>query len=227
MSASDVLPVKIAKRIAGKCLYSGCGELAIDGSDYCEPHDAHERGRAANRQRRYRQKLADGGLCIAGCGRKVSRKRKQDGSVTPRRCSKCRKVHNEDRRDERAKARVTGIDRGVTGAEIAADETDPRWRVDPGTSWQRFRGKGRRGRLTREEQIDEIDRDRRHARENDAALGRALPLLKLPEVMELPVIQRGAAWREVGQYALSAARAYLGIARALGCDDEIAVDDEA
>lgn len=165
------LPTKIAKRIAGQCLYSGCHEKALDDSDYCGPHDAHERGRAANRQRRHRQKLADAGLCSAGCGRKVPRKRRPDGTVIPRRCRKCRKTHSErmrEIREARGKACVTGIARGVTGDTGADDRTTRSVEAD-GYARTRYHGQPRRGQQPRwqldfqdlDEAVEEIRRARR------------------------------------------------------------------
>lgn len=74
------------------------------------------------------------------------------------------------------------------------------WRVDPGTNWMRFRGKGRRGRLTREEQIDEDIRDAGFAIEELRKFVEKAAVLKRPEIMGLPTIQRDAARREVGQH---------------------------
>lgn len=104
---------------------------------------------------------------------------------------------------------VTGQDGGVTGA-------DPQWRVDPGTNWARFRGKGRRGRLTREEQIDEDIRDVGFAMDELAKLTRALEQLKRPEVMALPPIQREEARRELGLYIGAATRFLDGLADRYG-----------
>lgn len=187
----STLPIRLEKQISGKCCYSGCGEDALDGSDYCGPHDAHERGRDAGKKRRRRQRLADAGFCREGCGRRVPRKRRPDGSVIQRRCSVCKKLHK--------RRRVPGETRGVPG-ESSGEPAKQQWRVDPGTNWMRFRGKGRRGRLTREEQIDEDIRDVGFAHAELEKLARALERLKLPEVMELPAIQREAARRAAGLF---------------------------
>lgn len=83
------LPRKLARRIAGRCCYGACPDPAIDGSDYCAPHDAHERGRDAAKKRRRRLRLAEAGLCRAGCGRKVG-KRIVGGRVVQQECRSCR-----------------------------------------------------------------------------------------------------------------------------------------
>lgn len=184
------LPVKIAKRIAGKCLYSGCDDDAIDGSDHCAPHDAHERGRDAAKKRRRRQRLADQGLCIiAGCGKKVAKRKRPDGTAKLRPCSGCAKDRRAAAKKKRA---VPAIARVVPSKEEI-------WRADPGTEWVRYRGKGRRGRLTIEEQIDEDLRDLRNAMELLHEAHRRLEELKHRNVIELPAIQREEARRIAGE----------------------------
>lgn len=152
----STLPVRLEKQIAGKCLYSGCRADAIDGSDFCDPHDAHERGRAANRQRRHRQKVADAGMCIAGCGRKVARQRGKDGKIKRRRCAVCRKEHRKQVQNARARTRVTGEDRGVTGD--APDLRITREVEGDGYARTRFHGQERRGQQKRH-QLDLQDLD--------------------------------------------------------------------
>lgn len=88
---------------------------------------------------------------------------------------------------------------GGANAE-GVEQKDGIWRADPGTNWMRFRGKGRRGRLTREEQIDEDIRDAGFAIEELRKFVEKAAILKRPDVMNLPSIQRDAARREVGQH---------------------------
>lgn len=194
------VPTRITKRIAGKCLYSGCADEALDGSDYCAPHDAHERGRAATRQLRRRQKLANAGLCISGCGRKIPKRRRPDGTAVCRRCKDCRKAHAAR---ERERTCVTGEPDGVTGTP---SETEGNWRVDPGTDWMRYRGKGRRGRLTRDEQAAEDKRDARWAIAEIEKFITAVDVVMSDAVQELPRIQREAARREAAQFLGTAGR---------------------
>lgn len=153
------IPLKLAKRIRGECCYSGCNDPALDGSDYCAPHDAHERARSTKRQNRHRQKLADAGLCRDGCGRKVGKRHRPDGSIVPRRCGTCRRAHAKKLRDDREKARVTDASMGVTvsdhavsdhAARIAARITSV---VDSADGYARTRMKGgKRGAPSMEEQ---------------------------------------------------------------------------
>lgn len=203
----EKLPTKLAKRISGKCLYSGCGEDALDGSDYCASHDARIKGWKRTSARRRRQDLADRGICIVEqCGKKVGKRKRANGTIQQRRCGACSKAKLAAEREARRERGVDHGDRGVDYVTEATDENDPRFRCDPGTNWSRYRGKGRRGRLTREEQIDEDIRDLRHAIAylHDAA--RRIERLKLPEVMELPTIQRQAAYRTAGEPIGSATR---------------------
>lgn len=107
----DALPARLAKQIAGRCCYGACPLDALDGSDHCPAHDAHERGRGSARQKRRRLRLAERGVCIvAGCGRKVG-KRIRSGRVVLRRCARCGKA---DREAKRKRRRVTGSKRRVT-----------------------------------------------------------------------------------------------------------------
>lgn len=77
--------------LAGVCTYSGCTERALNGSAFCAPHDAKERAWKSGSERRRRQKRADAGLCRDGCGRKVGKRRRPDGTVQQRRCPACQK----------------------------------------------------------------------------------------------------------------------------------------
>lgn len=96
MTASRTLD-RERRLLAGVCAYSsGCGELAVEGSAYCAPHDAHERARGAARKRRQRGRLAAAKRCV-DCGKR-----------TPvLRCTGCRRLQRE--------RRVTGNERRVTG----------------------------------------------------------------------------------------------------------------
>lgn len=213
------LPVRLVKQLNGECCYSGCDDEALDGSDFCAPHDAHERGRAANRQRRHRQRLANAGLCIAGCGRKVARQRGPDRKIRRRRCATCRKAHSKAAQEARKNSCVTGDARGVTGDGA---QTVDKWRPDfdpvTGAEWARYRGKGRRGRLTREEQLDELKRDMLFAIEKAKDCVRSIETLKSPEIQQLPSIQRGAAYREVADLAGQSSRLAESVEDALKGD---------
>lgn len=203
MSRSNSLPVKIAKRIAGRCLYPGCDDDSLDGSDYCDPHDAHERGRDAGKKRRRRQRLADQGMCIVeGCGRKIGKRKRLDGTVQQRRCASCGKAR-------RARTRPKdGVPDGASGVPERHFrlETGPNFRGVGTYQTQRYVGRGHRGRLTREEQIDERIRSVDFAMDELRKFRRALQQLKLPEVLELPKIQREAAGREASFFGEAAVR---------------------
>lgn len=106
------IPAKLARQLAGRCCYGACPDPALDGADYCGPHDAHEKGRDRTRHVRHRQRLADQGLCIvAGCGKKVGKRKRSDGTAMLRRCRGCAKA---DRDTKRARRRVTDDSRRVT-----------------------------------------------------------------------------------------------------------------
>lgn len=208
---SKQLDPRLAKQLAGRCCYSGCREQAADGSDYCAPHDAHERGRDAGKKRRRRQRLADAGQCLTGCGAKVTRRRRPDGTVVPRRCRECRESHAKKCRESRAKkCREDRKDASVPGAVPSVPGAPSNWRTDNsgrnGTEVLRYHGRSRRGRLSREEQLDEDARDARFAVAELEKFIRAVGVLKRTDLQSLPPIQRVEAKRQASLFLGSAGR---------------------
>ncbi len=211
---STLLPITIEKQIARTCTYSGCDDRADDDSEYCGPHEAHERGRKANAARRRRQRLADAGVCIVeGCGRKVPKRKRKNGTVQQRRCGGCGKEH---RAAMRVKSHAPGV--AGMGAGVAGDPSDPLWRVDPGTTWKRFRGKGRRGRLTREEQAAEDKRDAKFAIDAIKDFIGAIDIVMSEAVQALGRIQRDEAKRQAAQHLGSARRFLEDLEERYGAD---------
>lgn len=205
---STQLPTRLAKQIAGDCCYSGCTEKAVDGADYCAPHDAVERSRVALKQRQRRQKLAAQGLCRDGCGRKVKKRRKVGGKFKLVRCGTCKRRRKKADAAERKKQGVSLESAGVPSAPL-----DPHFRIEhdkrperAGQSTVRYVGKSHRGRLSREEQIAEDQRDAQFAIDYLKEFVRALSVLKRGDVLDLPAVQRSAAHREAAQFPSSAAR---------------------
>jgi hypothetical protein len=89
---TENLPRKLVKRIKGECQH--CTEPAVAGSDYCEGHGERERAEDRSRHQERRQELADKGICIAsGCGKKVAREEREDGTFKLKRCKACAKEH--------------------------------------------------------------------------------------------------------------------------------------
>jgi hypothetical protein len=204
------LPAALVKRLSRVCVYSGCADAAAPNSTYCAPHDAHERGRHAVRQKRYRQRLAAAGRCGV-CGDKVKRRRKPDGSWLVQRCKECKQYRKQV---------VTGDDLVVTG-----DSAPKRgiWRTEAdqrperaGQTTTRYVGHARRGRLTFAEQIDERIRDLAFAKQEIDKAARLLSRLKDAQITELPKIQRDAACREAVAPAGFASRILDGVVEELG-----------
>lgn len=203
----STLPTRIAKQIAGQCCYSGCTDKALDGSDYCDPHDAHERGRDANKKRRRRQRLAQAGLCVAGCGRKVPRKRKPDGSVMQRRCNGCKKVLRD--------ARVPDDAGSVPGASSEPDRITHEVEGD-GYARKRFHGQQRRGQQKRwqldlQDLDDAIDRLQRTKR--------GVILAREAEEAGVPRVQRDEIRFEAMSHAAHAGRFVDDVLERNGYDD--------
>ncbi len=148
------LPRKLARRIAGRCCYGACPDPAIDGSDYCAPHDAHERGRDAAKKRRRRLHRSQLGLCADGCGRKVGKRRTKHGHVTLVRCIECANAHRDRQRE-----------RCVPDESAGVPDGEPRTKLEvhkDGYVRERYIGRGVRGQKPRAA----LDADlRRQARE--------------------------------------------------------------
>lgn len=202
---TDVLDLHLRKRLRGTC--RDCASPALEDSNYCDKHDAMARARSRKWINRQRSKRAELGRCADGCGRKVDRRRRQDGSIALTRCPKCKKKRQADQKERREKRRVDGLGCGVDGSP---DGKTGNWRPDydpdTGAEWQRYRGKGRRGRLTYEEQLDEDDRDLAEV-ERLVRRGRiARQRLKDPAIRDLPMVQREEAKRLANEDICRASR---------------------
>lgn len=150
-----------------------CGEDAAPDSDHCQRHTEHRRALDRVGKARRRAKLRKRGRCV-DCKRKSKAYR----------CDAC-------------------LAKSVRQAPVSVGEREEIWRVDPGTTWNRFRGKGRRGRLTREQQREEDKRDARWAiRELEKFIAN---VDELEAADELPPIQRKEA-RKVAAAPLGFAR---------------------
>lgn len=215
----DRLARQLARQLAGRCCYGACAEPAQDG-DYCAPHDAHERGRDAGKKRRRRQRLADQGLCIiAGCDRKVTKRRRPDGKIQQRRCSRCQK---EMRAVARARRSVPDDSRSVPGegADLSsAAPTRGRMKQESGgDKWARTRfvGRDRKGGPTREDKDRDIVKDAEYAAAEIVKFIRAFELARGDEVQALPRVQREAALRLAVDHARYAASFLDDIVEQLG-----------
>lgn len=170
--SANTLPRDLVRKLARECLR--CGQPAAPDSDECAEHEADTRKRKRKSAAKRRARLRKAKRC-RDCGKRSKKLR----------CPRCEK---KNRRVDKITIRV---DKPADGE---------RWRVDPGTNWNRFRGKGRRGRLTREEQIAEDVRDARFAIAEIEKFIEALGVLQHPEVQDLPPIQRAAAKRVPAQF---------------------------
>lgn len=96
-----------ARALAGIC--RDCPEPALDGG-----LGAKCLAVAAAGRKRQRQERADAGVCIeAGCGARIEKALRHDGSAVLRRCKACARRKHKGRRDIRRG--VTGTHAGVTG----------------------------------------------------------------------------------------------------------------
>jgi len=183
---ANTLPLPLERSLALKC--ERCDLDAVKGKRLCQAHLDDKRARE-----------------------KRSAKKRRDQRRRSRRCVDCK------RRCQKRRCRgCWQKSRGVNQNRKGVNNADGNWRVDPGTNWMRFRGKGRRGRLTREEQIDEDIRDAGFAIEELRTYVEKAAVLKRPDVMALPTIQRDAARREVGQHLGFAGRLVDDLAERYG-----------
>lgn len=157
-------------------LCTRCGQPAAEDSDLCTAHLEDSRKRAREGMARARKARRNDRKCV-DCGKASKRYR----------CKKC----------------WTPPSVNKTSASVNKPEI---WRVDPGTTWNRFRGKGRRGRLTREEQAEEDKRDARFAIAEIEKFIANIDVLMSAEVQALPKIQRDEAKRIAAQYLGTAGR---------------------
>ncbi len=119
MSPQPRISPRLIRQLEGRCCYGACPAQAADGSDYCAPHAETEAVRQADNRKRQRQARADVARCIeSGCGRKVDRVRRADGSAVLRRCGTCARAKNVGRRTIRRG--VTDHGAGVTSAVATA-----------------------------------------------------------------------------------------------------------
>lgn len=169
---------KLEKRLRHECLR--CTDQALPDSDFCGPHRDKERKAKRESAQKRRKGFRFAGKCV-DCGRRSKKWR----------CPKC---HRKSRTEKGVERKA----RGVEKREI--------WRNDPGTNWNRYRGKGRRGRLTREEQQAEDERDAKFAiAELEKFIVESRRLVR-PEVLELPRIQREEERRKATLYLGNAGR---------------------
>lgn len=206
------LPRKLARQLAGRCCYGACEDSALDGSDFCAPHDAHERGRKRSRARRRRLRLAEQGVCIvAGCGRRVGKQRGPSGGVVLRRCPACKKAHRKEQRDRR------GVAVDSCGVAVDAPLPSSHWKTETysdGSTRTRYVGRASRGGLSREVMDADLVRLLTEARALLDGFLVHFPSDR-PNLDRLPRVQRTEAWELLASRLTRAARLQLEVAAAL------------
>lgn len=228
MADPDLLDRRTARQLKGECCYGACTDDALEGSDYCAPHDAHERGRAAAKQRSRRLRRANAGVCIGGCGRKVG-KRFVKGRVVQRRCAACSKTHKEAERDRRG---VPGDERGVpvsssSGGHFKVEErATARADGTPHKAHVRYVGRAHRGGPTRAEIDADMLRDARRARSLLLHFEeKGLPILRDIEAQQPTRSQRAEVRILAGDPVGQAFRLAVSIFAAVHPDGKRAVQD--
>lgn len=203
----QAIPRKLSKRLAGECQH--CKEPAIEGSDFCAVHDAHEKGQQRARKARHRLRLAEVGLCIvAGCGAKVGKRLRPDGRPVLRRCKSCGRKHRDESRARRGVTDDAVVYRAeepaTTKLEVGKD----------GATRTRYVPRAGQGAPSREETDRRLLRD---LREGAGHLQRLVTRWPPPrdEIAALPRIQRTEAWDQVAEPMVQAIRLTYGVVAAL------------
>lgn len=198
----------LTRRLAGRCCYGACTADALDGSDYCAPHDAHEKGRDAAKKRRQRLARAKAGRCVTGCGRKVGKRRVKRKWIAMRECPTCARRRAKKQRDAR-KRDVPGDSRDVPGGGDRPARGGFRTEQRTVVNWrdkskqreytaQRFVGRPRRGAPSKSDRDEDLRSDIDDA---IAILTRirdeGIALVRSAAVTELGAIARTEAHRDL------------------------------
>ncbi len=201
MSMGSLSP-RLAKKLAGKCMYSGCDVLAKDGASYCESH--HEQVKEKDREWRATRRAGHpAGRCL-DCGERCG---------GWRRCKTCRKKQAKRRRVDSNRNRVDSNGADPAFARVARTKVERAYdKLASGSERfiERtvFRSRGGQSRESMDADEDQMlqwiaegveghARRRQRLRDEEPALGRQ---------------QRKEASAIVGERIFSAAKCLLEIA---------------
>lgn len=191
----NTLPDRLARQLAGDCLYGKCGEKAKDGADYCGPH--HEKRKADGRkyQQRRRKLLKKAKRCVS-CGKPAKRSR----------CASCRRDAKEQARARRSvenRSRSVGTEPERTRGHMKLDASDRR---EGRNAVERYVGRDRRGAPSKEDRYADILRDAGYAKDEIGKFVTAFRRVISPEVQAMSRSQRDAATIIARDHAAYAAR---------------------
>ncbi len=155
---------RLDKKADGICVERGCAERASDEAVRCPRHLRAHRKSGRRSRRKRRQELSAQGKCV-DCRRK-------SGTY---RCAACSV--------KRGRIPTVGVGDGVGGKP----GTPSQWRIEPGTTWNRYRGKGRRGNPGT---APSDAQDLRCARDEIDKASAAIAYAQSDAVRALPRIQR-------------------------------------
>lgn len=159
-----------ARKESQRCTYPGCAEPPTDGSGKCRKHTLKHRTAVSRSSAKRRAEL-----------------RGTDGKE---KCFRCKK-RSSTYLCQACKI-VLGVQRfPTTRADNKADNQahgiPAQWRPEPGTNWNRYRGKAKRGKPSTAT-LDDQDID--YAVEELHTAKLALAFARSPEVQAMPRIQR-------------------------------------
>lgn len=159
---TDYQARKNASVETGECMRRGCTSPHADDSLLCPQHRDEQREARRTSAQRVRGELAAAGKCV-DCRRR---------SPTYR-CAACSV--------KRGRIPSMGVDHGVE------NKTPAHWRVEPGTTWNRYRGKAKRGKPSTAV-LDDQDLD--YAVEQIQTAKQALAYARSEAVQAMPKVQR-------------------------------------
>lgn len=216
---TENLPRKLVKRIKGECQH--CAQPAVAGSDYCETHGARAAEYDSAWKRTKRQARADAGECITGCGTRVKRAKRSDGTWKLQRCEDCAETLNAAKRDARAMRSVENAGRSVETntadpAPRGRFKMEPRSVEDQARGWAastRYVGRSRRGAPSKEDRWrDTLALVTDAITEATATRDKAMPELLTERVVELGRVAKREAHALVADRLLRAARMLMAAA---------------
>lgn len=134
------IPDRLARQLAGQCLYGRCTEPAKDDADFCAPHHEVVKQWKRGWAKKQRKAIRKARQC-RDCGKASKRVR----------CPACRKRHREAEKIRR------GVERGSRGVEHASRQPLTKLEVHPdGYTRVRTIGRGVRGQKSRAELDDDL-----------------------------------------------------------------------
>jgi hypothetical protein len=202
-SVPNELSDRLARQLAGRCVYPGCEHDSADGSDYCLDHRTRARARDLVYRTRQRAARRQKGQC-AMCGRKSKRYR----------CPACYRnrvgVRNKAKGVDKARGRIVHEDRSKYGWAPTA----------------RYVGRSRRGAPSLEDRARDWLIDLADVTKRVEAQREAIETALREGVFAWPKVQRDQAMRIAATQGAIGARMLSGVVLALDPEADVVAAEE-